>query len=202
MVVAEDQRLQHRTAAPSAQPPSFTLVAVTSRDGYITGPDGEPPHLWASAEEQVLFADTVSALDWSFIGRRTHIAAWRPDRRRVVFSRSFRTPVWRHPSRLWVDPERVTLATILAALRPVHPPEHCGILGGVAVHDWFAARRLIDAADITVEPLTFGRGLPLFAQSAVPDPLAAMHELGLVETDVVTLNARGTRRHRFARDRQ
>ena len=202
MVAAENQRPPHHVAAASAQQPSFTLVAVTSRDGYITGPDGEPPHLWASAEEQLLFAETVSALDWSFMGRRTHTVAWRPNRRRVVFSRSFRSPVWRHPSRLWVDPEQVTLATILAVLRPVHPPEHCGILGGVAVHDWFATRRLIDAADITVEPLTFGRGLPLFAHRAVADPLAAMHDLGLVETDAVTLNARGTRLHRFARDRQ
>jgi|GEM_PF-1099684 len=179
--------------------PSFTLVAVTSRDGYMTGPGGEPPHLWASPEEQVRFAETVSALDWSFIGRLTHILAWRPNRRRVVFSRSFRTPVWRHPDRLWVDPERVPLATILAALRPVHPPEHCGILGGVAVHDWFAERRLIDAADLTIEPVSFGRGLPLFSGMQAPDPRLALRSLGLVETAVVTLNARGTRLHRFTR---
>ena len=183
----------------STTQPSFTLVAVTSRDGYITGPDGEPPHLWASPEEQVRFAETVSALDWSFIGRLTHTIAWRPQRRRVVFSRSFRTPVWRHPCRLWVDPARVRLATILDALRPVHPPEHCGILGGVGVHDWFAERRLIDAADLTIEPFAFGRGRPLFSRMDTAEPRAAMRALGLVETAVVTLNAQGTRLHRFAR---
>lgn len=178
---------------------SFTLIAVASRDGFITGPRGEPPREWASPEEQLLFAESVSALDWSFMGRSTHVEAWRPDRRRVVFSRSFRTPLWQHPRRLWVDPERVAFETILAALQPVHPPEHCGILGGVQVHDWFAARGLIDAADITIEPVVFGGGLPLFSHGATNDPAAAMAALGLVETDVMTLNAAGSRLHRFSR---
>ena len=178
---------------------SFTLIAVTSRDGFIAGPSYDPPGLWASSEEQVRFAETVSALDWAFIGRLPHCLAWRPDRRRVVFSRSFRTPVWRHPKRLWVDPGEVPLQTILAIIGAVHPPEHCGILGGLAVHDWFAERRLIDAADITIEPLDFERGLPLLSRGVAGDPLASMAELGLVETAAITLNARGTRLHRFAR---
>ena len=183
----------------TAGPTSFTLIAVTSADGSITGPAGEPPWLWASPEEQVLFARTVDALDWSFIGRRTHTLAWRPDRRRVVFSRTCPTPLWRHPRRLWVDPVRVSLATILAALRPVHPARHCGILGGVAVHDWFAGHGLIDAADITIEPVTFGGGLPLFSGAAGHDPRTSVAALGLVETDSIVLNAGGTRLHRFAR---
>lgn len=178
---------------------SFTLIAVTSLDGFIAGPDSDPPAIWASPEEQVRFAETVSALDWAFIGRLTHYLAWRPDRRRVVFSRSFRTPAWRHPKRLWVDPNEVPLQVILATIGAVHPPEHCGILGGLAVHDWFAERRLIDAADITIEPLTFERGLPLLSRGVSGDPLASMADLGLVETAAITLNARGTRLHRFAR---
>jgi hypothetical protein len=58
---------------------------------------------------------------------------------------------------------------------------------------------LIDAADLTIEPLSFGRGLPLFSQMAAGEPLVAMRALGLIETAVVTLNARGTRLHRFNR---
>jgi dihydrofolate reductase len=178
---------------------SFTLIAVTSRNGFIAGPNNDPPGLWASPEEQVRFAETVSALDWAFIGRLTHHLAWRPDRRRVVFSRSFRTPVWRHPKRLWVDPDEVPLQAILATVGAVHPAEHCGILGGLGVHDWFAERGLIDAADITIEPFSFEHGLPLLSRGVSRDPLASMAELGLVETDAITLNARGTCLHRFAR---
>lgn len=177
----------------------FTLIAVTSRDGFITGPNGEAPRHWASPEEQVRFAETVGALDWSFIGRLTHTLAWRANRRRVVFSRSFGGPCWRHPRRLWVDPHRVPFATILAFVSAVQPPEHCGILGGLGVHDWFAERDLIDAAEITVEPLTFGRGLPLFSGRAWTDPSVSMARLGLVETDSITLNSSGSRLHRFVR---
>lgn len=180
--------------------PLFTLVVVTSRDGFITGPGGEPPASWASPEEQLLFAETVSALDWSFIGRITHTFAWRPSRRRVVFSRTTPTPLWRHPARLWVDPERVPLAAILAMLQPVQPPEHCGILGGVAVHDWFARRGLIDAAELTIEPMTFGAGLPLLSDTEGQDPLATLAGIGLRLTDTLPLNATGTRLHRFIRD--
>jgi dihydrofolate reductase len=178
----------------------FTLIAVTSRDGYITGPLGEPPASWASPEEQLLFGETVSALDWSFVGRVTHVDAWRPGRRRVIFSRSCRTPLWRHPLRLWVDPEHVPLATILDTLRPVQRPERCGILGGVAVHDWFARRGLIDAAEITIEPSAFGAGLPLLSGAQGDDPVRTLEAVGLRLADTVTLNARGTRLCRFFRD--
>jgi dihydrofolate reductase len=179
--------------------PQFTLVAVTSRDGFITGPNREPPASWASPEEQVVFAETVSALGWSFTGRITHELAWRPARRRVVFSRSCPTPLWRHPARLWVDPERTSLEQILDMIREVHPADHCGILGGVAVHDWFAAHRLIDAAELTVEPLTFSAGLPLLSGRAGQDPIATLEAIGLRRTDTLELNARGTRLYRFVR---
>jgi dihydrofolate reductase len=179
--------------------PLFTLIAVTSRDGFITGPCGEPPASWASLEEQLLFAETVSALDWSFVGRVTHTLAWRSSRRRVVFSRSCRTALWRHPMRLWVDPDRVPLSIILDAIAQVQRPEHCGILGGVAVHDWFAYRGLIDAAEITVEPLTFAAGLPLFSAAVGRNPISTLEALGLRLTETLTLNADGTRLYRFAR---
>lgn len=178
--------------------PTFTLIAVTSRDGRITGPRGEPPMAWASAAEQQVFHNAIDALDWSFIGRRTHVLAWRPERHRVVFSRSCKSPLWRHPRRLWVDPARTPLATMLELLRPVRKTEHCGILGGVAVHDWFAAAGRIDRASITIEPRTFGAGLPLFSAAAGEDPRATLPRLGLQQTDETALNPEGTLLCRFS----
>lgn len=186
----------------SSSTPLFTLIAVTSRDGRITGPAGEPPVEWASAEEQALFTRAVAALDWSFIGRRTHTLAWRADRRRVVFSTSARGPLWRHPRRLWVDPERVPLETMLAAIGKVHPATNCGILGGVRVHDWFAERRLIDAARITIEPVTFAGGLPLFSAAPGEDPRRSLERLGLSLVETRRLNPAGTLLCRFARAAQ
>jgi len=184
-----------------AQPQSsFTLIVVTSRDGYIAGPDAAPPRDWASPEEQLRFFEAVAALDWSFVGRITHQLAWRPNRRRVVFSRSFGAPEWRHPHRLWVDPERVPLRRILETLAAAHPVGHCGILGGVAVHDWFARHGLIDAADISIEPVDFAGGLPLFTGSGGRDPRQVLPAMGLRQTEELRLNDRGTLFCRFVRD--
>lgn len=177
----------------------ITLFAVTSRDGYIVGPDGQPPSHWASPEEQLRFLEAVSALDWSFVGRHTHGTAWRPDRRRVVFSRSFGAPEWRHPRHLWADPGRVPLHRIIETLGPVHAAEHCGILGGVAVHDWFAANRLIDAVDISIEPFDFLGGLPLFTGSGGQDPRDVLHAMDFRQEDELRLNSKGTLFCRFVR---
>ncbi len=179
--------------------PRFTLIVVTSRDGYIAPPDGASPRAWASAEEQRHFHGLMAGLDWAFMGRRTHELAWRPDRRRVVFTGALAGPEWRHPLHLWVDPARVGLEAMLARLVAVHPARMCGILGGVAVHDWFAARGLIDAVELTIEPLTFAGGLPLLSWAKGAEPLATLTGLGLRQVDERALNAGGTRLLRLER---
>ncbi len=177
----------------------FTLIVVTSRDGYIAPADGVSPAGWASREEQRHFRGLVAGLDWAFIGRRTHELAWRPDRRRVVFTGSFAGPEWRHPLHLWADPARVSLDAIVARATTVHAAWNCGILGGVAVHDWFAAAGLIDAVELTIEPLDFKGGLPLFSRARGMAPGLALARLGLVQVGELALNAGGTRLLRFER---
>jgi dihydrofolate reductase len=179
--------------------PRFTLIVVTSRDGYIAPEGGAPPGVWASREEQRLFRHRVAGLDWAFMGRRTHELAWRPNRRRVVFTAALAGPEWRHPLHLWADPGRVSLDAMLAAATAVHPAVSCGILGGVAVHDWFAAAGLIDAVELTIEPLTFAGGLPLFSWSRGMKPCHALSGLGLLQVEEQPLNAGGTRLLRFER---
>ncbi len=179
--------------------PRFTLIVVTSRDGYITPTNGASPGSWASREEQRLFRGLVAGLDWAFMGRRTHELAWRPDRRRVVFTGSFAGPAWRHPMHLWADPGRVSLDAILARATTVHAAWNCGILGGVGVHDWFARGELIDAVELTIEPLDFAGGLPLFSWARGMEPGLALTQLGLVQVGERVLNEGGTRLLRFER---
>lgn len=186
-------------SAPRAPRPRFTLIVVTSRDGYIVPGDGASPETWASVEEQRHFRGLVADLDWAFMGRRTHELAWHPNRRRVVFSRILAGPEWRHPLHLWADPARVGLDAILAELPAVHPAGRCGILGGVEVHDWFAAGDLIDAVELTIEPLTFDGGLPLFSWARGCDPCRSLAGLGLRQVGERRLNAGGTRLLRLER---
>jgi dihydrofolate reductase len=171
---------------------TFTLTAVVSADGYIARRPGEHPGSWASAEEQARFLAEVPRYDWAFMGRTTHETAFRKDRRRVVFSRTANGLDWREDTHLWVDPEQVPLAEILAALTPVRPPRRCIVLGGATVHDWFLARDLIDRIELTIEPLRFGIGLPLLSGQS-GDPVAKLAAGGFAIVDEQRLNAKGTR---------
>jgi dihydrofolate reductase len=171
----------------------FTLLCVASEDGYIARGDGDLPATWASPEEQALFSVAVASADWSVVGRVTHKLAYRPDRRRIVFSRSAATPQWRTPTHLWIDPDKFCAADLAPLVAHVAPLRDGLILGGVGVHDWFHAQDAMEAVRLTVEPLRFGSGLPIFSDQTPGDAVGAFLEKGW---DIVTeerLNRGGTR---------
>ena len=146
---------------------------------------------WASAEEQELFLLDVEAVDWSIMGRHTHEAADRPDRRRIVFSTKLGG--WRRPSQLWVDPGRLTPRMLPGRVCEVHALARGLILGGTRVHDWFLAHRAIDRVHLTVEPIRFGSGLPVFSDARRADPVEEFTGRGFEVTSEERLNSAGTR---------
>ena len=172
--------------------PHFTLTVVTSRDGFIARHPGDSPATWASAEEQALFFADVEAADWGILGRHTHQLADRPDRRRIVLSTAAGTGDWRRPTQLWLDPRAVTPADLPGHVGAVRPLAHGVILGGTRVHDWFLHHGAIDRVHLSVEPLDFGTGLPLFSDRQGP-PAAVLADLGFACTSDRPLNAAGTR---------
>ena len=172
--------------------PEFTLAVVTSADGFIARAPDDAPHTWASAEEQALFFADVEAADWAVMGRHTHAAADRPDRRRVVFSGAAGAGEWRRPKQFWVDPARLGLVALPGLVAAVHPLRRGLILGGTRVHDWFLGQGAIDRVHLSVEPLRFGTGLPLFTGHSGP-PEAVLRALGFACDGARVLNAQGTR---------
>ena len=173
--------------------PRFTLHVVASADGFIAREPGHAPADWASAEEQALFLAAVGAADWGIMGRTTHEAAFKPDRRRIVLSRSAARPEWRAPRHLWLDPAERGPDDLAALVEPVRPLREGLILGGTAVHDWFLAHRRIDAVELTVEPIRFGAGLPIFSGQTARDPVEAVRRAGFALAGERAPNARGTR---------
>jgi dihydrofolate reductase len=171
----------------------FTLLVATSRDGFIARHPGENPVAWASAEDQARFRAAVTAADWSVLGRTTHGVAPNPQRRRIVFSTAAGAPVWRESVQLWLDPAGQTPDGLAALVAAVHPLRTGLILGGTRVHDWFLAHGAIDRVELTVEPVTFGRGVPIFSGQGAADPVDVFRRAGFAVIEETELNQSGTR---------
>ena len=170
---------------------TFTLTVATSADGFISRSTDEPPQAWASAEEQAHFFADVEAADWAIMGRNTHEAADRPDRRRIIFSR--KTAGWGRPTQLWLDPKTTVPAQLADLVLHIHPLEKGLILGGTGVHDWFLEHRAIDRVHLTIEPVVFNQGLPIFSDQASHDPLKVFKSHGFSVLSDDRLNSAGTR---------
>jgi len=170
----------------------FTLAVVISADGFIARFSGDAPQNWASAEEQTLFFDAVNSADWSIMGRGTHQAADRPDRRRIVFSSGGGRGQWRRPAQLWIDPAAHRPSDLAAMVSAVHPLAAGLILGGTRVHDWFLAARAIDVVHLSVEPVNFGHGLPVFTGQTSRDPVRVFTDAGFRVVSETVLNPGGT----------
>ena len=169
----------------------FTLTVATSLDGLISRSINEPPQSWASKEEQELFFRDVEAADWAIMGRNTHEAADKPYRRRIFFSS--RTNVWQRPTQIWLDPVDLTLDDLVACVADTYPLVNGLILGGTRVHDWFLAHDAIQNVHLTIEPVTFGTGLPIFSNQPSTDPCKAFTSNGFtIESDNL-INSEGTR---------
>lgn len=170
----------------------LTLLVVATRDGFIARHPGHAPQDWASAAEQAVFLDAVAAADWGIMGRGTHLAADRPDRRRIVFSRAAGAGQWRRPTQLWLDPTGLAPRDLADRVAERHPLRRGLILGGTAVHDWFDAAGAIDRVRLTVEPLCFGTGLPIFSDQPPGDPRDILAQRGYRLEGEEVLNATGT----------
>ena len=176
-----------------AQNPRFSLVVVASLDGFIARTVGHAPADWQSPEEQAFFLRTVAGADWSVLGRTTHQTAFRLDRRRVVFSHSAPLPEWRSPLHLWLDPSAMTPDDLASLVAPVRPMRSALILGGAEVAAWFLEYGRIDEVLLSIEPVVFKTGLPIFVGDGEGDPVERVSAKGFEVVAECALNPNGAR---------
>lgn len=171
--------------------PRYTLTVATSADALISPTTDTSTAAWASAEEQALFFADIAAADWCIMGRHTHQAADKPDRHRIVFSSTIAG--WQRPTQLWLDPAEAAPADLAVRVASVRALQSGLILGGMRVHDWFLEASAIDRVHLTVEPLTFGEGIPVFSGQTERVPLEVFLARGFQVVEERALNAGGTR---------
>ena len=178
--------------------PVFTLTVATSADAFIARATDDAPQTWASAEEQDLFFQDVEGADWAIMGRNTHLAADKPHRRRIVFSTSVNG--WQRPTQLWLNPAEIAPDDLSEQVKGVHSLENGLILGGTRVHDWFLEHDAIHRVNLTIEPVVFHQGLPIFSDQSSRDPIAVFLERGFHIVSDALLNTGGTRYIQMAHD--
>lgn len=171
--------------------PHFTLTVATSSDALISPGIDTSTADWASAEEQDLFFADIAAADWCIMGRHTHEAADKPDRHRIIFSTT--QSGWVRPTQFWLDPAGETSASLGAHVHAVRPLTKGLILGGMRVHDWFLAAGAIDRINLTIEPVRFGTGVPVFGDQEEAEPVSVFTTRGFKVIAERELNATGTR---------
>lgn len=171
--------------------PHFTLTVATSEDGFISPTTDTPTESWVSAEEQALFFADINAADWCIMGRHTHDAADKPDRHRIIFSSTMFG--WQRPTQLWLNPKTLNTDDLGEAVQGVRPLHKGLILGGTRVHDWFLAQAAIDVVHLTVEPVRFDHGVPVFTGQGAKPPLSILKARGFHVASAEILNETGTR---------
>ncbi|MDP2630030.1 MAG: dihydrofolate reductase [Candidatus Uhrbacteria bacterium] len=128
---------------------------ATSIDGRISLRKKTCPD-WTSPEDWRFFQTSLQKMDAVVVGHNTYEAARARLKKRCtyVLSRS-RTRTYRAGSVTFINPDSVDMDEILRHHRSV------AVLGGASVYGMFFDRNLVDELYVTIEPLIFGRGVPM-----------------------------------------
>lgn len=147
-----------------------TLIAVQSLDGFITK-HATPGSDFASPADQAHLRNALAGFDCSVMGAETYRTARELIRERMTSPR-LRTVLTRSPQTFVADTLSDRLEFSAAAPRQLLADlsarglSQCALLGGAQIHSLFLNACLVDELWLTVEPVLFGRGTPLLAQSA------------------------------------
>jgi dihydrofolate reductase len=146
----------------------ITLIAAQSLDGFITKHDA-PGSGFASAADQMHLRKALAGFDCSVMGAETYRSSrelirerMSKPRLRIVLSRSpdaFKSD--EIPGTLeFSSAQPAELVTTLTA----RGLRSCALLGGSQIHSLFLKANLVHELWLTIEPLLFGRGVPLLAE--------------------------------------
>ncbi len=158
----------------------FTLLAVVTIDGKIAK---RKNHIsdWGSPEDKDYLHAEMDKCDVIIIGANTFklVKDRLVNRNCIVFTRRYDILVERG-NVIYVNPAKVNLFSVLKKYKYFK----IAVLGGTEVYNWFLLKNKIDEIQLTIEPLIFGNGLPLF-NKLIPTR-------SFVLLSVKRLNKRGT----------
>jgi dihydrofolate reductase len=138
----------------------YIAVVALSLDGKIA-PEQNADSNWTSSEDKTFLHSILDKCDLIIVGRKTYEIAEKPLSKRkciVLSGKSFGFE-FKNENLTYCNPTEDLKGYIKE--KKYHSVV---ILGGAQTYTYCLENKMIDEIFITIEPLTFGTGLPLFDQ--------------------------------------
>lgn len=142
--------------------PEFVAIAAVTLDGKIArGPSH--PSTWTSTEDKKILRRELDRCDLIVLGRHTFdtLKCPNPKRRYLVLTGSVKSVELKAKNVWFFNPAKTHILGLVKSLGG----GRIGVLGGTQTYDWFLQQNLLNEIFLTIEPLVFGGGLPLFSKS-------------------------------------
>lgn len=155
------------------------MIASLTADGFI-GKTADHLADWTSREDKQLFVRLTKEAGVMVMGARTFATIGRalPERETIVYTT--------HPETITVEGVETTTeapADLVARLER-QGTSGIAICGGAVIYTMFMAAGVVDELYLTVEPVLFGQGVPLFA-SGLDVPLTLLDTSKLNDNTVL-----------------
>ncbi|RJQ37431.1 dihydrofolate reductase [Candidatus Parcubacteria bacterium] len=146
--------------------PRIWAIAAVTLDGKIARHASHATD-WTSPEDKAFMRSLLDASDVIVVGRNTFDAAKEPLSKRncIVLTRSVSGATRQNDRLIYANADDVALSELLKPYRAV------AVLGGTQIYTLFLRHGLLDDLYLTIEPIAFGDGLPLFAHADI-EPIA------------------------------
>ena len=171
------------------------LIAAISKDGFIAEKVAQASTAWTSPEDAKFFRQRTKEAGVMVMGRATFATIGRPlpGRMMIVLTRQLTVDNFQTQN---VDLQvqeldgatHANAGVYISHLDPYHligRVERLGfselaVCGGASVYRQFLEAGLLDTLYLTIEPVTFGHGVPLFGEGvALPDFRQIAHKIQL-----------------------
>jgi dihydrofolate reductase len=141
---------------------SAFIIAATTADGFIAKDGNHSPMSWTSKDDKTRFIELTKRAGVVIMGSRTFETLPHPlkDRLNIVYSRSKKFD--------GVEVTQEPPETLLQNLEKRGFTE-AAVCGGSKTYTAFIKARAVDRIYLTVEPVLFGQGIPLFCEPLDPE---------------------------------
>ncbi len=138
---------------------TFSAIAAITLDGKIAA--GEKQFTsWTSREDKKFLRSFLDRSDAVVVGRNTYETAKKPLSKRncIVLTRSVSGVVRKKKNLIYLNPQKTDILKFVKKFGW----KQVAVLGGTKTYTYFLEKGLLDELYLTVEPVVFCSGLPLF----------------------------------------